>query len=39
MITEVIEEYKKDLFLDSEDWFSSMKVMGVKIGYCPNVKV
>jgi len=38
MITEVIEEYKKDLFLDSEDWFSSMKVMGEKIGYCPNVK-
>lgn len=38
VITEVIEEYKKDLFLDSEDWFSSMKVMGEKIGYCPNVK-
>ena len=38
MITEVIKEYKKDLFLDSEDWFSSMKAMGEKIGYCPNVK-
>lgn len=38
MIKEVISEYKKDMFLDSEDWFSCMKAMGEKIGYCPNVK-
>lgn len=37
-IAEVITEYKKDLFLDSEDWFGNMKQMGEKLGYCPNVK-
>lgn len=37
-IIEVIETYKKDLFLDSEDWFGCMKTMGETLGYCPNVK-
>jgi glutamyl-tRNA synthetase len=37
-LKEVIDEYKKDLFLTSENWFADMKVMGEKLGYCPNVK-
>jgi glutamyl-tRNA synthetase len=37
-LKEVINEYKKDLFLTSENWFADMKVMGEKLGYCPNVK-
>ena len=37
-MAEIINEYKKDLFLDAENWFAEMKVMGDKLGYCPNVK-
>ena len=37
-LKEVIEEYQKDMFLDSDDWFGQMKEMGEKLGYCPNVK-
>ncbi len=37
-LAEVINEYKKDMFLTSENWFADMKVMGEKLGYCPNVK-
>ncbi|MGN0395785.1 MAG: glutamate--tRNA ligase family protein, partial [Coprococcus sp.] len=37
-LLEVINEYKKDMFLTSENWFADMKVMGEKLGYCPNVK-
>ncbi len=37
-MAEIIKEYKKDLFLDSENWFAEMKVMGERLGYCPNVK-
>ena len=37
-LREVITEYKKDMFLDSENWFEDMKTMGAGLGYCPNVK-
>lgn len=37
-LREVIIEYKKDMFLDSENWFEDMKTMGAGLGYCPNVK-
>lgn len=37
-LEEVINEYKKDMFLDSENWFDCMKQMGEAIGYCPNMK-
>lgn len=35
---EVIEAYKKDMFLDAPDWFGNMKLLGESLGYCPNVK-
>ena len=35
---EAIEEYKKNLFLDSQQWFEEMKVLGEQMGYCPNIK-
>lgn len=37
-MAEIIREYEKDLFLDSENWFAEMKIMGEALGYCPNVK-
>ena len=37
-MAEIIREYEKDLFLDSENWFAEMKTMGEALGYCPNVK-
>ncbi|MCC8168054.1 MAG: hypothetical protein LIO37_01770 [Clostridiales bacterium] len=37
-MAEVIAEYRKDLFLDNENWFGEMKAMGERLGYCPNVK-
>lgn len=35
---EAIDAYKKDLFLDSDQWFAQMKVLGGPIGYCPDIK-
>uniref|UniRef100_N1ZZV1 Glutamate--tRNA ligase n=1 Tax=Eubacterium plexicaudatum ASF492 TaxID=1235802 RepID=N1ZZV1_9FIRM len=35
---EVIDIYKKDLFLDSQQWFEQMKQLGEQIGYCSNMK-
>lgn len=35
---EVIEAYKKNLFLDSEQWFEQMKKLGEQIKYCSNIK-
>ena len=35
---EAIEEYKKNLFLDSQQWFEEIKVLGEQMGYCPNIK-
>lgn len=37
-MAELIREYQKDMFLDSDNWFGQMKEMGEKLGYCPNVK-
>lgn len=37
-LEEVIKEYQKDMFLDSDNWFGQMKEMGERLGYCPNVK-
>lgn len=37
-MAEIIREYQKDMFLDSDNWFGQMKEMGEKLGYCPNVK-
>lgn len=37
-LEEVIKAYQKDLFLDSDNWFGQMKLLGEQLGYCPNVK-
>jgi len=37
-LKEVIEAYKKDLFLDTDQWFAQMKALGEPIGYCPDRK-
>lgn len=37
-LKEVINAYKKDLFLDTDQWFAQMKVLGEPIGYCPDMK-
>lgn len=37
-IREVIEAYQKNLFLDCDQWFDQMKLLGEPMGYCPNVK-
>lgn len=35
---EVISAYKENLFLDSDEWFAQMKILGEPIGYCPEMK-
>ena len=35
---EIIEAYKKNLFLDSDQWFEEMKKLGEQIQYCSNIK-
>lgn len=37
-LKEVICAYKKDLFLDTDQWFEQMKALGEPMGYCPNMK-
>lgn len=37
-LTEAVEAYKKDLFLDTDNWFDRMKELGGPLGYCPNMK-
>ncbi len=37
-LAEVIGEYKKNLFLDTNEWFSNMKALGEPMGYCPDMK-
>ncbi len=37
-LKEVICAYKKDLFLDTAQWFEQMKALGEPMGYCPNMK-
>ncbi|MDE6887449.1 MAG: glutamate--tRNA ligase [Eubacterium sp.] len=37
-LAEVISEYKKNLFLDTNEWFSNMKALGEPMGYCPDMK-
>lgn len=37
-LNEAIDAYKKDLFLDSDQWFAQMKALGEPIGYCPDMK-
>lgn len=37
-LLEIIQAYKKDLFLDTDNWFEKMKELGEPMGYCPNVK-
>ena len=37
-IREVIETYQKNLFLDCDQWFDQVKLLGEPMGYCPNVK-
>ncbi len=37
-LTEAIEVYKKDLFLNTDNWFDQMKKLGEPLGYCPNMK-
>lgn len=37
-LKEAIDAYKKDLFLDTDQWFAQMKALGEPIGYCPDMK-
>ena len=37
-LKEAVCAYKKDLFLETGEWFEQMKLLGEPMGYCPNMK-
>ena len=37
-LREAVCAYKKNLFLDTDQWFEQMKALGEPMGYCPNMK-
>ncbi len=37
-LEEAVLAYKKDLFLNTDNWFEQMKTLGEPMGYCPNMK-
>lgn len=37
-LKEAVCAYKRDLFLDTDQWFEQMKALGKPLGYCPNMK-